>query len=607
MTSYNKAEELLSCTLTYRSAPRRTEEVQTHFENAKEAVTTWFSVLMHEAREAMESPLEEPPTSKYLHPVDVETTEPGIVDNKDNGHVARFEAVNLPKIVYTTKTKFEDSPPQASIIINESDLEKVQLAAQKELEKNLKRAEKKAQTCHKREQKQLEEKEARTNETPEARQERLELNRQKREASQRRKAEREANHSAHVTAQTKTEKESPPFSEDAMMVSDTSISNVLDVTSLKKRRKGKINFYQHPIPHHRHMLGLQMCKPSDNILDTLLSGNENDDVECIQGPPGTGKTRELVKRVQETEGRVFLCAPTNVGAINLYLRCVFEGLQEQVSLVLSPDRIPPGTPVLSNDPKRRIVCATISARSGPQLMTEKFQNVFVDEAAQCMEAWTWTLFRNEVKRLVLAGDVKQLPALVSESGQLLNHQRSLMERLVVDLKYENVICLSEQHRMAPEIVAFPNKMCYDGALTQGSHAPKEGAVEVYCLDGIEQSVGASYRNIKEAQEVARIVSTFSDDDSVVILTPYTAQCHQILSHATRREVHTIDSFQGREADIIVLSVVRDGSVGIGFWNEVRRLTVALTRARRRLVVVVSRVDDWPDGSLLKQFVCEHKK
>jgi superfamily I DNA and/or RNA helicase len=219
-----------------------------------------------------------------------------------------------------------------------------------------------------------------------------------------------------------------------------------------------------------------------------------------------------------------------------------------------------------------------------------------------MEAWTWTLFRNEVERIVLAGDVKQLPALVSESGQQLYHQRSLMERLVVNLKYNNLVCLTEQHRMAPQIVSFPNEMFYDGILTQGNYAPKTGSIEFFCLENSnEECVGVSYRNILEAQQISQIVSKFSEDEDVVILSPYIAQCHQILFHATRCEVHTIDSFQGREADIIILSVVRDGSSGIGFWNDGRRLTVALTRARKRLIVVASRVDDWPDDTLLKKF------
>ena len=209
-------------------------------------------------------------------------------------------------------------------------------------------------------------------------------------------------------------------------------------------------------------------------------------------------------------------------------------------------------------------------------MAERFGSVFMDEAAQCMEAWTWTLLRPEVQRLVLAGDVKQLPALVSESGRLLNHQRSLMERLVNDLDYQNVVRLTEQHRMAPEIVSFPNRVFYGGTLTQGIHAPTVGNVEVRRVDGREEGVEGSFRNVEEAREVARIVATLPASASVVILSPYIAQCHQILSHATRREVHTIDSFQGREADVIVLSVVRDGSRGIGFWCDGRRLTVALT-------------------------------
>jgi superfamily I DNA and/or RNA helicase len=385
-----------------------------------------------------------------------------------------------------------------------------------------------------------------------------------------------------------------------------SVSSVLSTSKTRRRRKGEfVNFYSHPLPHHRHLLGLLRCEPSEHIVSTLLRGEEHDNVECIQGPPGTGKTRVLVQRAQETTGRVLLCAPTNVGVANLYTRCLAEGLQDDVSLVLSPDRIPVGTVVLSNDPGRRIVCATISARSGPHLNTQSFDNVFVDEAAQCMEAWIWTLLRSDVIRLVLAGDVKQLPAIVSESGRKLNHQRSLMERLVVDLQYENVVRLTEQHRMAPEIAFFSNKAFYDETLVQGAHAPTSGNVEVHHVDnGIEENVGTSYRNVIEAEVVARIVSTMNDESSVVLLTPYLAQCRQLLTHATHREVHTIDSFQGREADVVILSVVRDGSTGIGFWNEERRLTVALTRARKRLVVVASQARQWSEKSLLKTFLCQ---
>ena len=155
-------------------------------------------------------------------------------------------------------------------------------------------------------------------------------------------------------------------------------------------------------------------------------------------------------------GRILLCAPTNVGAANLYNRCLQDGYSCDTSLVIPPDRVPVGTPIMSNDPHKRIVCSTISGRNGPTLIDQEFEHVLVDEAAQCMEAWLWTLLRPRVQTLVLAGDVMQLPACTSLTGKTLRHDRSLMERLIVDLKYGNTVHLTEQNRMAPQLLLFPN-------------------------------------------------------------------------------------------------------------------------------------------------------
>ena len=251
-----------------RAASRRTMAVKTRFGSEEEAVTTWFAVLMHEAREAMDAPLEQPPVAKYLHPVDVETPEPGIVVHRDDCRVARFAPENLAKVVYTRRTPVDSStPPPQRTTIDEHDMERARRAAQKELDKKLKRAERNAQTCQRQERRQLERKEARANETPEARQERLEQARQKRQECKKRRTENDISSPAPAT---RTESHSP--SEDALMVSDTSNNNVLDVTSLKKRRnKGKISFYGHPLPHHRHRLRpTDVCplgQPSGYLVD----------------------------------------------------------------------------------------------------------------------------------------------------------------------------------------------------------------------------------------------------------------------------------------------------------------------------------------------------
>jgi superfamily I DNA and/or RNA helicase len=279
-----------------------------------------------------------------------------------------------------------------------------------------------------------------------------------------------------------------------------------------------------------------------------------------------------------------------VGAANLYERCLKSGYGAECALTLAPDRIPPGTAVQSNDPTRRIVCATISSRSGPILDGQRFENVLIDEAAQCMEAWIWTLLRSDVTFVAMAGDVHQLPAVVSETGRTFCHDRSLMERLMTQ-NYDNVTSLTEQNRMCPEILALTNGRFYAGRLTCGPHAPQSGIVRIVEVqDGQEMADGTSYYNPREVEEVQKICRNISSN--VTVLCPYVAQCRRILSLGLGAPVHTIDSFQGREADAVVVSLVRDGTAGLGFWSDYRRFVVALTRARRELVIVVSRRSAW---------------
>ena len=118
---------------------------------------------------------------------------------------------------------------------------------------------------------------------------------------------------------------------------------------------------------------------------------------------------------------------------------------------------------------------------------------------------------------------------------------------------------------------------------------------MYHIDSAEEASGTSFRNSGEVDAALNIPDLPPD---AVFLCPYTAQCRLFLSKGTSRPVHTIDSFQGREADTIVLSMVRDGSTGLGFWSDIRRVNVALTRARTRLIILASNVErGWPNGVL----------
>jgi len=108
--------------------------------------------------------------------------------------------------------------------------------------------------------------------------------------------------------------------------------------------------------------------------------------------------------------------------------------------------------------------------------------------------------------------------------------------------------------------------------------------EIVCVDGTEEEIGTSFVNRREAQKAVEIAKELrSTFENVIILTPYTGQCSCMLSQQSGVPIHTIDSFQGREADAVVVSIVRTHS--IGFWKEPGRLNVALTRARKALVVL----------------------
>lgn len=608
----DRAERLLGCALTFKDADRRTSVVGTTFTDANEAISQFIDVLMHEAHESMKSPLKIPPEQPYMHPVDMDTNEPGIVDQKEKLHIRRCSTA-LPRMVYCRtrksmphETAFTPDPPPAVIHVS---AEKAAEIARKSLVKTISNAEKRAYNGEERDAKVRERKQQRANETPEEKQSRLSDARMRKEQKeQEKKAQEILETSASPTPAPpppRPRKPPRPPSEDALMIPD--VSTPLTKPTRRRVPGDKVQFYPHPLPHHRHLEALVASQPNVVLLPALLNGEASDEVAVIQGPPGTGKTSELIRLIKNTiatDSRVYLCAPTNVGAANLYSRCLKEGLGEEASLALAPDRVPVGTVVLSNDPARRIVCATISSRAGPVLTSQSFKVVMVDEAAQCMEALIWGLLRPEVATLIMAGDIRQLPACVSETGVEMKHERSMMERLA-SLSYENTTELTIQNRMCPEILAFPNDAFYQGVLKMGPHAPPSGEFEVVAVEGTEEENGTSYQNKAEATEVVRIANELAEKmgtSNVTILTPYTPQCRLLLAQRSGIEVHTVDSFQGRENEAIVLSCVRDGSSGVGFWSDDRRLTVALTRARRRLVVVASKPDQWPVGFTISRLV-----
>ncbi len=247
-----------------------------------------------------------------------------------------------------------------------------------------------------------------------------------------------------------------------------------------------------------------------------------------------------------------------------------------------------------------------SAASGSStpLAGRRFPLAVVDEATQAVEpALYLALLRAE--RAVLAGDHLQLPPTVlSAAAQAGGLGVSLFERLLALHGDAVKVTLAEQHRMNARIMAFPSAALYAGALR--AHPAVAGrAIDAAPLEvvdtagrGFEEATpegSDSKHNEGEAElaaaEVRRILALGVAPADVALVSPYDAQVQrlrQLLAAEVEAglEVDTVDGFQGREKEAVVVSLVRSNDAGeVGFLADVRRMNVALTRARAKLVVV----------------------
>lgn len=364
-----------------------------------------------------------------------------------------------------------------------------------------------------------------------------------------------------------------------------------------------LTLYPSPIPFERHLSSLDLCNPNPVLLPTLLYGSNNygdNHIKLIHGPPGTGKTYRLIlelKKILELNSRekVLLCAPSNIGVINMYNRALSMGVHG--CLVLSSNKIPDNFKLPEKPGKENVVFTTISMRFGSILNNIKFSTIILDEACQCQEAWTWGLLRNEVSRIILAGDPQQLPALVSDIGKQFKYERSLMSRLI-ELGVSSEL-LSVQRRMHPEIVDFSNHCFYQGKLSSDYQAFSKELnlypIEIINVNGQEQQIGTSFINVDEVNKVIEIEKQLSQYfKDIVVISPYKEHCHLLKRKNKNLNVHTIDSFQGKEAEAVILTTVRTGDQ-VGFWNDYRRLNVGMTRAKHALRIV-GKISTWSSSN-----------
>lgn len=398
------------------------------------------------------------------------------------------------------------------------------------------------------------------------------------------------------------------------------------------------------------------------------------DVAVVHGPPGTGKTTTLVEAIFETlrrESQVLVCAQSNMAVDWISEKLVDRGIN--VLRIGNPTRVNdkmlsftyerrfeahPDYPQLWSIRKAirelrqqrkhadswhqkmdrlksratelelrirsslfgeaRVIASTLTGTANRVLEGEKYSTLFIDEAAQALEAACWIAIR-KAGRVILAGDHCQLPPTVKSIMALKGGLgKTLMER-IVENKPETVTLLKMQYRMNEQIMKFSSEWFYHGMVESAPTVSHRGIldydtpmmwIDTAECDGKEEFVGENFGRINRAEAEMTLQTLqqylekigkqriLEESIDVGIISPYRAQVQLLRKELRKREffrpyrhlltVNTVDGFQGQERDIILISLVRSNDGGdIGFLRDLRRMNVAITRARMKLIILGS--------------------
>ncbi|WP_302533081.1 AAA domain-containing protein [Phocaeicola coprocola] len=399
------------------------------------------------------------------------------------------------------------------------------------------------------------------------------------------------------------------------------------------------------------------------------------DVAIVHGPPGTGKTTTLVEAVYETlhrENQVLVCAQSNMAVDWISEKLVDRGVS--VLRIGNPSRVNdkmlsftyerrfeshPDYPQLWSIRKAirelyarsrkgaereavrqkinslkdrateleirineslfseaRVIACTLVGSANRLLSGQKFGTLFIDEAAQALEAACWIPIR-KADRVILAGDHCQLPPTVKAPEALRAGLGHTLMQTIVKNKPDTVSLLKLQYRMNDEIMRFSSEWFYGGMLQSAPEVKYRSIldfdtpiewVNTEGLDCNEEFIGENYGRINKSEAELSIEQLkgyitkigrerFLDERiDVGMISPYKAQV-QYLRRLVRNDaffkpyrqaitINTVDGFQGQERDVILISLVRANEEGqIGFLNDLRRMNVAITRARMKLIIL----------------------
>ena len=399
------------------------------------------------------------------------------------------------------------------------------------------------------------------------------------------------------------------------------------------------------------------------------------DVAIVHGPPGTGKTTTLVEAVYETlhrENQVLVCAQSNMDVDWISEKLVDRGVS--VLRIGNPSRVNdkmlsftyerrfeshPDYPQLWSIRKAirelyarsrkgaereavrqkinslkdrateleirineslfseaRVIACTLVGSANRLLTGQKFGTLFIDEAAQALEAACWIPIR-KADRVILAGDHCQLPPTVKAPEALRAGLGHTLMQTIVKNKPDTVSLLKLQYRMNDEIMRFSSEWFYGGMLQSAPEVKYRSILDFDTpiewintegLDCNEEFIGENYGRINKSEAELSIEQLkgyitkigrerFLDERiDVGMISPYKAQV-QYLRRLVRNDaffkpyrqaitINTVDGFQGQERDVILISLVRANEEGqIGFLNDLRRMNVAITRARMKLIIL----------------------